>query len=51
MPRILYIAAWIAVIIGMACAFVYGFNKTLDIQERTYYDKELGRTVYVEEGV
>lgn len=32
-------------------AFVHGWQKQADIDSRTYYDKELGRTVYVERGV
>lgn len=43
--------AWVVVLVAVGTAFVHGFNKTIDIQERTYYDKELGRTVYVDEGV
>lgn len=46
-----------AVILGF-CGFVLfcvifwvGFNKALDIKERTVYDKETGRMVYLEEGV
>lgn len=39
----------------LAAAFVvavfYGIGRELDRQERTYYDKELGRMVYVEPGV
>lgn len=33
------------------CCLVIGIAKTLDIQDGTYYDKELGRMVYIEEGV
>lgn len=28
-----------------------GIDKSMQIKERTYYDKELGRTVYAEKGV
>ena len=39
----------LAVLFGFA--LVHGVDKTLDIKENTYYDKELGRMVYVESGV
>jgi hypothetical protein len=40
-----------ALVLAAGLALIAGINKTIDIQERTYYDKELGRTVYVEKGV
>jgi len=36
---------------GFFVSLYIGVIKTLDIADRTYYDHELGRTVYVEEGV
>ena len=47
-------ACWIALIgmvIAMLFAFAHGISKELDRQERIYYDKELGRSVYVDPGV
>lgn len=49
--KILLALVLLAIAIGMGKAFVYGFDKTLDIRENTYYDKEIGRMVYVEKGV
>ena len=47
-------ACWIALafcLIMLAYAAWVGISKELDRQERIYYDKELGRSVYVDPGV
>jgi len=39
------------VCIGLGALLMKALERQADINERTYYDKELGRTVYVEKGV
>ena len=43
---------FIMVIMAMfAVGLAVGYEKQHDIDSRTYYDKELGRMIYVEKGV
>jgi type IV secretory pathway TrbD component len=47
---------WTLALLGLALWIVVtclasGMDKTLGIRERTHYDTEIGRTVYVEKGV
>lgn len=54
-PRSLEAFVWtivLSLIVALTLwALVVGVTETLNIQDNTYYDKELNRTVYAETGV
>lgn len=51
LKKLLFSLIVMAVVVGFGKAVVYGIDKTIQIDNNTYYDHELGRMVYAEPGV